>query len=865
MSDVLPDDIWVQSFLPTPPRPLLAALQKRHNTSNAHLNGLADIFKQRAHIEAQYAESLSKLAKSADSGMLTGKSGNDWAKNSGEARVWDSLVAELAETSASHSTLSALIRTDFEQPLRDLPGKVIPWRRINEQDASLDKTLKDYEKVSAKLEKAASKSKSSKIDVLQSDLNQITQSLSSLSPMVYTTYQRLDEERLRAEKEIAVRWATVKGDMATRDGQRAEGTVASLLGWETGEEVTAVGQKLGAIGGGTAGSIRATPGPESVFGTPQSNRRHSSVAPSAQSHDFSPRPQALRNGSQSNVSTAGSAFTGGFKSMLGRTKTMGGSGNRNRSGSNATSTRSAHRTNDFEAIGEESRNHPLPSEPTGTSSNAPPVDDEGFSVAPSDRHRNPWENPNELIPSPTGGSTSASHPTSPTGNNAFFSQNFTSSPNASSENLDSSAGQPRLNLSLADKPIQESDEARQAALAKMQQTLQLPPPGGAPNRRSTIARRGRDVRNTMFGGPTDDGSQGFGFGSGSVVGASAGATMLPKLSEPEERLAESPTSARSATFNRESIPSPSPMGRRTSLSSVSSNNPFDSPGLVISGMTGMTPHVATTSTDHPGLRANISEMVNVIFKSKAVSRIQITGEVHLSLRHDLAVTPAPEGPIHLRLTQFEKLEKIAPNPAYLAQVPDRPGEYFLNAEVLAAATAKAPLGSGASKGTLLFKYVVHIQPGKEAAFLPLTLDPAFQCKEGETRMILHYTCSESPSLSLQGANATIVAAFAPGPAITNVQAKPAGGVWSPATRRMQWKLDELNGEGKIIAKFTSETGSGEAMTPQGVQASWAVEGSLISGLGIEIVPGQLEGDVWNFEEVRKSTTTGRYLAEANGQ
>ncbi|ODN97227.1 hypothetical protein I350_08207 [Cryptococcus amylolentus CBS 6273] len=865
MSDSLPDDIWVQSFLPTPPRALLTALQKRHNTSNVHLAALADIFKQRALIEAQYADSLAKLAKSADSGLLTGKIGNDWAKNSGEARVWDSLVAELAETSASHSTLSALIRTDFEGPLRDLPGNIIPWRRINEQEASLDKTLKDYEKVSAKLGKASSKSKSSKVDGLQSELNQITQSLSSLSPMVYTTYQRLDEERLRAEKEIAVRWATVKGDMATRDGQRAEGTVASLLGWETGEEVTAVGQKLGAIGGGTAGSIRATPGPESVVGTPQSNRRHSSIAPSTRSHDFSPHPQALRNGSQSNLSTTGSSFAGGFKSMLGRTKTMGGSGNRNRSGSNATSTRSAHRTNDFEAIGEESRNHPLPSEPISAPSNAPPVDEEGFSVAPSDRHRNPWENPNELIPSPTGGSTSASHPTSPTGNNALFSQNFTSSPNASSENLDSATGQPRLNLSLAEKPIQESEEARQAALAKMQQTLQLPPPGGAPNRRSTIARRGRDVRNTMFGGPTDDGSQGFGFGPGTVVGASAGAATLPKLSEPEERLAESPASTRSNTFNRDTIPSPSPMGRRTSLSSVSSNNPFDSPGMVTSGMSGMTPQVATTSTDHPGLRANISEMVNVIFKSKTVSRIQITGEVHLSLRHDPAVTPTPEGPIHLRLTQFERLEKIAPNPAYLAQVPDRPGEYFLNAEVLAAATSKAPLGTGASKGTLLFKYVVHVQPGKEAAFLPLTLDPAFQCKEGETRMILHYTCSPSTSLSLQGANATIVAAFAPGPAITNVQAKPAGGVWSPATRRMQWKLDELDGEGKIIAKFTSESGSGEAMSPQGVQASWAVEGSLISGLGIEIVPGQLEGDGWKFEEVRQNTTTGKYLAEASGQ
>lgn len=155
------------------------------------------------------------------------------------------------QTSASHSTLSAMLRTDFEQPIREIPTKVVAWRRIGDQDSNLDKTLRDYEKVSAKLEKASSKSsKSAKADALRSDIQNITQALSSLSPMVYTTYQRLDEERLRALKEIIVRWATVKGDMASRDGQRAEAIVSHLLQWETGDEVMNVGRKLGAIGGG---------------------------------------------------------------------------------------------------------------------------------------------------------------------------------------------------------------------------------------------------------------------------------------------------------------------------------------------------------------------------------------------------------------------------------------------------------------------------------------------------------------------------------------------------------------------------------------------------------------------------------------
>nr|KIR87916.1 hypothetical protein I308_01949 [Cryptococcus tetragattii IND107] len=892
MSDTLPDDAWVNAFLAAPPRPLLTALQKRLHTSTAHLGALADIYKQRAAVEAAYADGLQKLARTAEQGALTGKTGNDWPKSSGEGRLWDSVISELAETSASHSTLAAVLRTDFEQPIREIPTKVVAWRRIGDQDANLDKTLKDYEKVSAKLEKASSKAKSNKVDGLQSDLNNITQALSSLSPMVYTTYQRLDEERLRALKEIIVRWATVKGDMASRDGQRAEAIISHLLQWETSDEVMNVGRKLGGAGGARVPERSASVA-TSTATTPQSNRRLSTVTSTTAAHgDFSPRlPSSRPNGSSGNASqgTPTSSFTGGIKSMLGRSKTMGGG--RNRGGSDATSTRSATRGENFEVIGEE--------EPPRMrkSSTAPPVDEEGFSVAPSDRHRNPWEDPNELIPTPAGqtllqpqapvvptkDATPASAVPAPA-----FSQTFNASPNASDENLgtptssQSHQQQPRKNLSLAPVPIQESEEERQAALEKMQKTLQLPP--SQPSRRSTIARGRRDVRNTMFAGSTDEASN-------AVFGAGAGAGLVDgvsKSAEPEEKLVDSPTFARSpihagafAATNRD-IPSPSPVVRRTSLSSVTSNNPFDSPSVGIGGT--MTPPVTavSSSSDQPGLRANMNESVNVIFRNKQIQRIQITGEIHLSLRlaaENSASSLGGGGPIHIRLAAFERLEKIAPNPAYLAQVPDKPGEYFLNSEVLAAATAKGA-GAGAptataSGGPLLFKYVVHVQPGKELATVPLILDPAFQCKSGETRMILHYAANPSSPIQVlpqggKNAAGTVVAAFAPGgPNVINVQAKPAGGVWSPTTRRMTWKMDSLpsgstDGSGKIIAKFTSEPGQ-EALVPQGVQMSWAVEGSLLSGLGLEVVDttgGELEGNRhWAFEEIRKSTTTGKYFAE----
>lgn len=163
------------------------------------------------------------------------------------------------QTSSSHSTLSALLKTDFEQPIRDLPSKIVEWRKIHDQENALDKTLKDYEKTATKLDKASSKSKSSKADVLQNEIDQITRTLSVISPEYYQTYQRLDEERLKGLKEVVVRWGTVKGDIASRDGERAERAVAGLLGWETGDEVLSVGRRLGGGGAGANGGANRFP------------------------------------------------------------------------------------------------------------------------------------------------------------------------------------------------------------------------------------------------------------------------------------------------------------------------------------------------------------------------------------------------------------------------------------------------------------------------------------------------------------------------------------------------------------------------------------------------------------------------------
>lgn len=462
------------------------------------------------------------------------------------------------------------------------------------------------------------------------------------------------------------------------------------------------------------------------------------------------------------------------------------------------------------------------------------MDADGYSVAPADRHRSLWDEPDT---SEAGLAAPIPPSAPPTG--STFHQDITASPSGSTEDLASSASsqqpgsQPKLNLALAPAPIQESEDERLAALQKMQQTLQMQPPQ-QPSRRQTIARGRRDVRNTVFGNIGD---------SSSLMSSPNATSPISESGDPGVSSPVAVTSAQSANTIRPSQPD-----RQASASSTSSN-PFET-----SNMTNGLPSAFASNDGTPGLRANIVETISAITRGGEAQRVQINGEIHLSLRLG-PDSPSAQGPIHIRMSEFENLEKIAPNPAYLAQVPDKPGEYFLNAEVLASATT-----STNARGTLLFRYQVHIAPGHETSFLPLVLEPAFRCGDGESRMILNYRRNSSAwSRDAGFSNVSMVAAFGSGPSVSNVQAKPAGGVWSPSSRRMTWNLGDVNADGKVIAKFVSEPGS--PLAPQGIQASWAMEGILASGIGLSVVHGELEAGL-ELVEVEKAVTTGKYLAEA---
>lgn len=436
---------------------------------------------------------------------------------------------------------------------------------------------------------------------------------------------------------------------------------------------------------------------------------------------------------------------------------------------------------------------------------------------------------------------------------------------------------------MAPAPIKESEEERQAALSRMQQTLQTVP--GAPTRRTTIARGRREARNTMQAE------------NGAMQAHMSNLAKIGGVPEAEEQLADQKRSGTGDSLGP-------PPRRLSTASQASSRNPFESPSLhspsspMAGGMpsagslaaaggiaTGAGALAATAAKEpikpdqalgsqlstspvsvmsSPGLSATVVETVHALVRQFSSQRTVVTGEIHLSYA-PAASRPSPSAGsnLHIRLTEFDALESIAPNPAFLAQVPDHPGEYYLNVDVLAQASQQA--GGGA--GPVLFKYHVLVPEEAHTEMLPLALNLAYQVKEGETRMILQYRSSTSAVVS----NLNLAIAFPDEPAVTATQSKPISGSWlAPADgtsgRQITWEPTALEpgSEGKVIARFITSPGA-PPLSPNNVNARFVLPNKLVSGIGIEIVDGQDSNALagWSFDKVQRSTVSGKYVGEAS--
>ncbi|KAJ9111057.1 hypothetical protein QFC19_001255 [Naganishia cerealis] len=890
MADTLPRDLWIRQLEALPPRTILTSLQTHSHQSTHTTDALAEYLKARAGVEADYVQSLGKLQRRFE-GAVQGGQGNGE-----DGGVGERMFGELALTVKLHSDYASIITRDYAEPLRTLPS--LPAT----SSERLERTLKAYESANSKIAKAQKKG-GAKLVAAQQDAADLQRQLSvQLVPEFIALAQGTTSDRLTTIKELGVKWETWQAEMGNRRTSAGETGMMQVLAWEPEEFVRSIPKNLFGVtsGGGfvdthssTVRGTAGTPTRSSTLRRPTITSDASSARSSRHPSDLFTSSAAGGGGAPATPSTGSGGGGGGFastlKSKFGRKNSTlspaaaagGGGSLRGRAGSDARQQQQGQYGNDSLMTRVKDTAAPAPAAPLASplpldtsAHRGGRVDDEGFSVPPDDRGYAPWER-TTTAGAATGGRRrdllddddghvegysghdigNREEPTTitalpPTASPLDHDDEFTTGTNNANINNNKFTS-----LSLAATPIQESEAERAAALAKMQSTLLAQ--GGpsstttAPNRRATMRAR-RDVRNTMFTaldragdetslGETVKRQRGA---SGDIFGSPSATTTTP----PARGVAALATNIR-APDSAVSSPASTTM------------NPFGSSALV-----------------GPGLRASFTETVNAVIKAGTVQRIMITGEISLVLKDTHVSGLDTSVPLHIRLDAFEQLEKVAPNPKYLAQVPNTPGEYLLDLDTLAHHTSAAAPNA---RSPILFKYQVHIGDGKAGEWAPLEIMPQWKPMKGETRLVLTYAVNTGGRLAARVASSssspfdsgdengaavmlqdlTLTVGLS-GPPVTTVQAKPPGGTWSPERRKMTWSLPDLSlkpsssSEGKIVARFVTE---GEDVgIPEQVTAQWRINGTLNTGLDVVVVD-QAVG--WKFEQVRRGVVSGKYVAE----
>ena len=226
----------------------------------------------------------------------------------------------------------------------------------------------------------------------------------------------------------------------------------------------------------------------------------------------------------------------------------------------------------------------------------------------------------------------------------------------------------------------------------------------------------------------------------------------------------------------------------------------------------------------PGLNASIIETVSATFEDGQITKSVVIGEVALAYNglvdHIRTET--------IRLENFPVLEKVAPNPTFVTQVPSKSGEYTLDLPQIA-------------RSSLAFKYQVHLEESGVGAHAPIVLTPVWKTEPTQTSVILSYSfnpafASVQRKVSLQ--NVALAISIETAKALTCLS-KPVGH-FSKEKNLIYWRLGDITldayaeGPQKLLARFTTV---GEAK-PGNVEARWEITGEHAVHLGSGLAVSQ---------------------------
>jgi hypothetical protein len=231
----------------------------------------------------------------------------------------------------------------------------------------------------------------------------------------------------------------------------------------------------------------------------------------------------------------------------------------------------------------------------------------------------------------------------------------------------------------------------------------------------------------------------------------------------------------------------------------------------------------STTVKHPemhveGLNSSIVETVSATFADGKVVRSNLVGEIGLSFNPtDLN---GPFGTETIRLDNLGPNDKLAPNPAFIDTVPERPGLFSVN------------LGQ-VTKTQVAFKYQIHVTPENTSTQVPLLMSTQWRVDAKQADCRLHYTINpEYPAESLTFSDLSLVV-HVEAPAGTRLISCRAsdGFKFRKESGLVYWKLGDVtlskaSPPKPLLARVITE---GE-VKPGTTEARWEVHGSIGSGV-----------------------------------
>ncbi|SCU99552.1 LAME_0G03686g1_1 [Lachancea meyersii CBS 8951] len=245
-----------------------------------------------------------------------------------------------------------------------------------------------------------------------------------------------------------------------------------------------------------------------------------------------------------------------------------------------------------------------------------------------------------------------------------------------------------------------------------------------------------------------------------------------------------------------------------------------------------------------GLNASVAEVINATFQGGVLKSSQLIGEIALNFVADSDTLPID---INLRMRNFENVEKVIVNHAFIEQV--EPDTFKVNPQFIDSKTLGA------------FKYALP----EPAA--PIVIYPVWRFEDHQSSVALTLSIGPTVDESIQQLVVEDLVVFVAieGAVPTSALSKPQGS-FSKEKKRITWRFKEpitlhRGGEERLIARFLT---AGKAFeSPKGVGAKFTIKNNY-SGSSFQLESREVDvSDPFAADATWKPVNSKRTLVAGN--